>query len=204
MMLSALSLSLAVAAVPPIMPADAGPVAPRRDAVTITDFVAASGGTFDSNRLDYDILLNAVVAADLGGALANPEADLTLFAPNDAAFIRLARDLGYAGFAEDGAWNFLVAALTDLGGGDPIPVLTQVLLYHVAPESLGVGEVIAAGFGGGTITTLQGGAITPQGTRLIDNEPDLADARLFAPLQVRLDNGVVHTITSVLIPIDLP
>ena len=34
-------------------------------AATITEIVAASGGTFDSDNNDYDILLNAVLAADL-------------------------------------------------------------------------------------------------------------------------------------------
>ena len=61
---------------------------------TITDIVVASGGVFDKNRNDFDILLNAVLAAGLEGALADPKADLTVFAPTDKAFIRLARDLG--------------------------------------------------------------------------------------------------------------
>jgi hypothetical protein len=30
-----------------------------------------------------------------------------VFAPNDAAFLRTARDLGYNGSSESGAWNFL-------------------------------------------------------------------------------------------------
>ena len=94
---------------------------------TITDLVLKSGGDFDSNKRDYDILLNAVVTADLADALADPDAELTLFAPNDTAFYRLARDLGYkGGYDETLVWTFLVSALTDLGGGDPIPVLTDI------------------------------------------------------------------------------
>ena len=38
--------------------------------------------------------------------------------------------------------QIIVDALTQLGGGDPIPVLTDVLLYHVAPTSLSPVQVI--------------------------------------------------------------
>ena len=98
-----------------------------------------------SNRNDFDILLNAVLAAGLEGALADPNADLTVFAPNDRAFIRLARDLGFKGYSEEGAFNTIVAALTNLGGGDPIPVLTNVLLYHVSAGSKSASQVVNSG-----------------------------------------------------------
>lgn len=167
---------------------------------TITDIVAQSGGEFDRNWFDYDILLNAVVTADLAETLDDPSLDVTVFAPNDLAFIRTARDLGYRGFSEQGAWEFLVTALTELGGGDPIPVLTDILLYHVAPERLRPLQVIFSR----EIQTLQGGVIRPRFFRLRDNEPDLRDPFLFFPINVRADNGVIHTINRVLIPVDLP
>ena len=167
---------------------------------TIASIVAASGGEFDNNANDFDILLNALSAAGLVDAVANAEANLTVFAPNDRAFKWLASDLGWTGDSEAEAWDFLVAALTQLGGGDPIPVLTNVLLYHVVGEELLLPQVI----GGGPITTLLGATITPRGTRLIDNEPDLANPRLLMPKVFFADNGVIYTIDRVLIPIDLP
>lgn len=173
-------------------------------AETIADIVAASGGEFDDNHFDYDILLNAVIAADLVDALADPDADLTVFAPNDIAFILLARDFGYQGWDEAEAWDAIVAVLTDLGNGDPIPVLTEILLYHVAPESISVFKFFLYSFFGIPIETLQGGTFQPFFFRLIDNEPDLRDPRLFFPLNVRADNGIIHTIVRVLIPVDLP
>ena len=49
--------------------------------MTITELVAKSGGEFDRNTRDFDILLNAVLAAGLEDALAEPNADLTVFGP---------------------------------------------------------------------------------------------------------------------------
>ena len=167
---------------------------------TIADIVAESGGEFDSDFLDYDILLTALTAADLVNALDNPMDDLTTFAPNDLAFVRTARDLGYNGWSEEGAWEFLVVAFTDLGGGDPIPVLREVLLYHVVPKKLKPWQFIYSK----SIETLQGGVIRPVLFRLRDNEPDLPDPSLFVPVNISASNGIIHTINRVLIPIDLP
>jgi len=88
--------------------------------------------------------LTAVVTAGLDGALADPAASLTVFAPNDRGFVRLARDLGFEGRGEEEAWLFLVDALAALGGGDPIPVLTDVLLYHVVPARVTVFDFVIA------------------------------------------------------------
>ena len=76
----------------------------------IVDVVLASGGAFDNDYTDFDILLNAVQTAGLVDALAAVDADLTVFAPNDAAFVRLARDLGFRGFDETGAFSAIVDA----------------------------------------------------------------------------------------------
>lgn len=168
---------------------------------TITDIVAASGGTFDANRGDYDILLTAVLAAGLEGALADTSATYTVFAPNDAAFIRTARDLGFTGWDESGAWSFLVTAFTSLGGGDPIPVLTNVLLYHVAPGYYGPFRVL---FSRQIPTLLSGATIRPWFLSLRDNDPDFRDPRLVLKgINIKADNGVIHTINRVLIPINL-
>ncbi len=172
---------------------------------TITDIVLASGGDFDDDRRDFDILLNAVVTADLADALADPEAELTVFAPNDRAFVRLARDLGYeGGYDEEAAWNYLVGALTELGGGDPIPVLTDVLLYHVAPGDLRPLDLIFATIFGGQIETLLGATIRPFFFILIDNDPDLRNPFVVRPIDIEASNGRIHAISRVLAPIDLP
>ncbi len=172
---------------------------PKPPTKNITEIVAASGGEFDRNRYDYDILLNAVLTAGLAETLATPGLDVTVWAPNDKAFIRTARDLGYTGWSEQGAWDFLVVALTGLGNGDPIPVLTAILTYHVTPEARGVKSVLRTK----EFPTLQGGTIVRHGFTLQDADPDLKDPRLTWPLQIRATNGIIHTIDRVLIPINI-
>lgn len=169
---------------------------------TIADIVIASGGEFDGNHKDFDILLNAVVAADLAETLASPDIDYTVFAPTDIAFVRLAIDLGFTGAGEEEAWNFLVGALTELGEGDPIPVLTSVLLYHVAPERLTIDNVL---FDSDSIATaLDGASFTVERRSLVDNDPDIKDAKVsLRRSNIRANNGVVHSIDRVLIPLDL-
>ena len=166
---------------------------------SITGIVAASGGDFDDNRWDFDILLNAVQTAGLAETLDTPGLDVTVWAPNDLAFVRTARDLGYTGGSEEGAWNFLVGALTDLGGGDPIPVLTEILTYHVTPQERNVFQVIFTG----EFPTLQGGTIQRNFLTLVDADPDLPNPNLTLPIQADASNGVIHAIDRVLIPIDL-
>ena len=177
---------------------------------TIADVVvAASGGAtagqFDNNSNDYDILLNALQTANLVGAVSNPNANLTVFAPNDRAFVRLARDLGFTGTTEAAAWQFLVGALTQLGNGDPIPVLTNVLLYHVAGERITAVDVVIKTLTGARINTLLTGAtIRPFFLRLVDNDPDLADPFITLPINLRASNGIIHGVTRVLLPVNLP
>ena len=169
---------------------------------TIADIVIASGGEFDDNHRDFDILLNAVITADLADTLASPDIDFTVFAPTDLAFVRLATDLGFTGEGEAAAWEFLVGALTALGDGDPIPVLTSVLLYHVAPERLTLDDLL---FDTDTVdTALEGASFDINRRSLIDNDPDVKNAKLaFRKSNKRATNGIVHTVSRVLIPLDL-
>lgn len=193
-LLSGLALGgVALALAGPVTPAGSGPP-------TITDLVASSGGVFDQDASDYDILLTAVLTAGLDDELADTASMLTVFAPNDRAFVRLAQDLGLQDDSEERAWLFLVQALTSLGGGDPVPVLTDVLLYHVVPGALTTTDVLTSS----SLATLQGGTIDVFFRRLGDEEPNLRDPRLTLPVNLTAANGVVHTIDRVLLPLDLP
>ena len=169
-----------------------------------TAIAVSSADGFDSNKGDFDILITAVVTADLAGALSDAGADLTVFAPTDKAFALLARDLGYKGAYDEAAmWSYLVAALTELGSGDPIPVLTNVLLYHVAPESISFAQVRAAR-SAQVDTLLPGASLTVNVRQIVDAAPSRRDAIIKPSLtDVNTSNGVIHGITRVLLPLDI-
>ena len=175
---------------------------PGNDAPTITGIVAASG-EFDSDGTDFDLLLASVQAAGLADTLNDAEADLTVFAPNDAAFTGLATALGYAGDAADegAVLAYLLDGLALLNGGDAVGLLTTVLQYHVAAGSLQSSQVVALD----EIETLAGASVgvsTDDGVAFVDLDPDLPDAAPVA-LDVQAANGIVHVIDGVLIPADL-
>ena len=158
-----------------------------------------SGSGFDADATDFDMLLAAVQAAGLGDALDAPGADLTVFAPIDAAFVAAAQSLGYPGTDEAGAFAFLEEALTLLSrGGDIVPLLSSVLTYHVSPGAKDATAVLSAD----TLPTLLGQPLTVDGTTLVDAEPDLPDPTIIAT-NIALSNGIVHVLDGVLLPDDL-
>ncbi len=169
------------------------------DAPTIAGLVAASGDGPDANNGDFDLLLAAVELTGLTGALDDATADLTVFAPTDAAFIDLARDLGFTGTDEGGAIDFLITTFNDLSDGNAVGILTQVLLYHVSPEGQQRADVAALD----TVDTLQGGELGVTDTTLIDAEPDIDDPA-FTGVELQASNGNVIAIDGVLIPFDIP
>jgi len=171
---------------------------PVTNAPSITEIVSASGTEFDAKPTDFDILLKAVVTAGLAETLDSADVDLTVFAPTDAAFVGLAQELGFDGHDEADAWGYLVDALTVLGKGDPIPLLTTILTYHVSGESLQASQVLTAE----SIDTLAGPSLGVDGATLVDADPDIANPNLIAT-DIQANNGVVHVIDGVLVPTDL-
>lgn len=174
---------------------------------TITELVLGSGnpGEYDSNGSDFDLLRDAVVTAGLADALnatvdgdGNP-VNLTVFAPNDDAFIGLAGALGYGGTDEPGSITYILDALSLLGGGDAVPLLTTVLTYHVAPAELFKQDVLDAG-DGFMVPTLEGGMLEVDlegGASLIDAT---GSERNLIGFDLDADNGVIHVLDSVLLP----
>ncbi|MEM9060739.1 MAG: fasciclin domain-containing protein [Pseudomonadota bacterium] len=172
---------------------------PGNDVPSITGLVAASGDGPDDDNTDFDLLLAAVQTALLADVLDTDGLDATVFAPTDAAFIALAQDLGFTGSDEAGALTAIVDTLTALGGGNPLPLLSGILLYHVSAGAKQLSQVA----GLTEVETLQGGTFGVSGTFLVDNEPDLADPALIAT-DIQTSNGIVHAIDRVLLPVDIP
>lgn len=182
-----------------LLPLDLDNSAPTQ---TIAEIVAASGDAFDDDNGDFDMLLAALTAAGLVDAVADPDADFTVLAPTDAAFIALAQSLGSTATAEDAAFADIVSVLTELSGdGDPVPLLTDILLYHVIDGSFSRVELAE----GPALTTLGTGAPVTDGDSVTDADPGLGDALfLDAASDIVATNGIVQAIDKVLLPIDVP
>ncbi|NRB00784.1 MAG: fasciclin domain-containing protein, partial [Rhodobacteraceae bacterium] len=173
-----------------------------------TGAIALSGGEtagqFDDNSGDFDLLIQALTITGLVDAVSH--GDLTVFAPTDAAFVELAQNLGYEGTDEGEAFGVIAETLTALGGGDPVPLLTEVLLYHVSAGAKDAAAVTEAG----TIETLQGQTFTVADggptVGLVDNDAGIDDpkvvlANVGTPESgIELSNGIIHVIDKVLLP----
>lgn len=148
---------------------------------TVIDLSGESG--FDDNHGDFDILRDAVVATDLAGPLSG-DADLTVFAPTDQAFLDLT---GAAD--EEAAFN----AVAGLG----INKVRQVLKYHVTEGRVNATKVVKAE----KIKTLyKGKKITKKSgsTKLKDRTGRKVEVT--SPDAAKVSNGIIHVIDGVLLP----
>ena len=155
--------------------------------------IASSDDRFDILVAALGFVDASLPGTNLVGTLSTPGADLTVFAPTDTAFGNLAVNAGFDGDATDEA--AVIDFLTGLGA----ETLRDVILYHVSPGAQTLAEIGAAG----VVNTALGATITPDGTTLIDNDPDLDDPTIVIP-DISASNGIVHAIDEVLLPIDLP
>lgn len=124
----------------------------------------------------FDTLVAAVLAADpVVLHRLTTKGQSTVFAPTDDAFAAL-------GLTPDN----IDAAL-------PQEVLTEILLYHVAPGRRDSTEVLASE----QIRTLQGGFVAQAGGVLTDAAGNMINVIV---TDVPAENGLVHAIDGVLIP----
>jgi len=126
---------------------------------------------------EFSILVEAVVAANLQGTLSGT-GPFTVFAPTNAAFADLLAELGVT---KD-------ELLAD------VPLLTQVLTYHVVS-----GRVLKADVPvGSAIGTVQGGTFTVDaGLAITDQRGRKAG---IVATDVLTSNGVIHVIDKVILP----
>ena len=132
---------------------------------SIVDIVVADDG-------EFDVLQAAVTRAQLVDALSGG-AQLTVFAPTDAAFVST---------LATGSEAAAIEAVNSL----PVDVLTNILLYHVTEGRRQSRSVLAAP----EYEMLNGGTLT---------RDELAAAG-FAQTDISASNGIVHVINAVLMP----
>jgi transforming growth factor-beta-induced protein len=123
---------------------------------------------------DFSTLVAALTKADLVTALS-AEGPFTVFAPNNAAFAKLADNLGVE-----------VADLLEL------PNLADILLYHVASGAVKAEEAVSLK----SIETLQGASVhisTSHGNVFINHSKVIS-------ADIEASNGIIHVIDAVLLP----
>jgi uncharacterized surface protein with fasciclin (FAS1) repeats len=127
----------------------------------------------------FTSLVTAVVTAELLPAVTNPLADLTVFAPTNAAFDQLASDLG-----------------TDIAGILANPALSAILTYHV----LGTG-VQSADISNGDVVTPLNSVNTLKLTKKSSGDVFVNQAQVTLA-DLNADNGVVHVLDAVVLPVE--
>lgn len=120
----------------------------------------------------FSTLLAAVGAADLADTL-NADGPLTVLAPTDAAFEALPEGT-VAGLLED------------------IPALTGVLAYHVVEGNYPSTTVVTLT----SATTLQGADVSIA----VDGDAVRIGGALVEQVDIQAENGVIHVLSSVLLP----
>lgn len=165
---------------------------------TLLGLLEESGGTYDTDATDFDLLLGALQATGLDAAADDEDGALTVFLPNDGAFVALAQNLGYEGEDEGEAFQTILDASAEADPENPLGLVTDILTYHISPGVQDADAVLDAD----QIETLNGASIGVQGTALQDQDASFADANLIAT-DIEASNGIAHAIDSVLLPVDL-
>lgn len=173
------------------------PTGDDRPANVVETVIAVSGaeGT-DRNPYDYDLLRTALVATDLAGTVAAAD-DVTVFAPNDRAFFRTARTLGYEGrYDEDAVLGFYL----DLDAASP-GLVANVLKAHVAPDARTVRQLRRSGR---ISTLLDGFTVKVRGFgRVVDAAGRANVPRIGWLRNVPVGSQIAQPVNRVILPISL-
>lgn len=121
---------------------------------------------------EFSTLIAALSTAGLVDTL-NGNRQFTVFAPTDAAFAELGLNAGNIGTL-------------------PVDLLTNILLYHVAPGERFSGDVVSSD----RIRTVSKGFLFPSVT---DEGAFVNDSQIIA-VDIDASNGVIHIIDAVLLP----
>jgi uncharacterized surface protein with fasciclin (FAS1) repeats len=138
---------------------------------------------------NLNALVSAATKAGLASTLSAASANLTVFAPTDAAFNTLAVRLGFSDA------NAMVNAL-------PASALASILTYHVLPTQKTAADLAASGTKQATLYNFAGSATTltldtSSGVSITDAV--LTQAKV-TTANAQASNGVVHIVDKVLVP----
>lgn len=151
---------------------------------TVVD-VAASNKNFST-------LVSLVKAAGLAGALSSPKANVTVFAPTNAAFKNLEK-----------AVPGVTKALTDPKNK---ALLAQVLKYHVLGSKVVAKDAVAVAKKNGKVPTLLGKnangkiMLSIKGGKVAITDSAGLNTAIVTKTNLGASNGVVHVINKILVP----
>lgn len=171
-----------------------------------SDVLSPPGKGFDRNGANFDILTKLAVFADLAKTITTTPG-ITVFAPNDAAFARLARAITpYRGRSEKRAFDALVAAVTTgiRVKGTVVKgkaLVAAILTYHVSQYRIPSRFVLGHP---ALISTLSKNYIISTGKgELVDLSPKTPNPLVIKPdIKIR-GRVIVHMIDFVLLPAPL-
>lgn len=150
---------------------DAVLVPPMQKSNTIADIAVANS--------EFSILVEALMKADLVGAVANMEAELTVFAPTNDAFMALLSDLG-------------ASSLDEI----PVETLTNILLYHVI-GSKAMSTDLSSGYYP-TLSTFSDNNISMY--IMVGDGVSINNSTMVTAADIEADNGVIHVVDKVILP----
>lgn len=170
---------------------------------SIASVLTSDGNKFDKNAKDFDIVTEAVLAVLANNpdsavkALTDGTIALTVFAPTDAAFRDLVKDLTGKVVQSEAK---VFAAVANLG----LPTVESVLLYHVivgstitSKQALAAnGTNLEDSLGRPFLVNVRGKQIT-----LKDANPTLKDPKVIAVDVNKGNMQIAHAIDRVLIPV---
>jgi transforming growth factor-beta-induced protein len=146
---------------------------------TIADVAAENG--------NFTILLDALERTDLTDAVSDENANLTVFAPTDQAFADLLTELNLPDL------DAVEAALGTDG-------LKTVLLYHVLGAKV-TSDMVSTGYVSTLGTTADDDALSLY--IKTGNDVMINDRATVGPFDVMADNGVIHVLDKVILPMTI-
>ena len=178
----------------------------RTRTLSWSDVLSPANKNFDRDGTNFDILTKLAVFADLATTITTTRG-ITVFAPNDAAFIRLAKGLtGCRCRTEKAAFDALFGVVTKgvrvKGAVVKGPALVRaILLYHVSKLRIPSRFVLG---GPSLISTLSRNFIISSGKgELVDLSPKTPNPLVIKPdIKIR-GRVIVHVIDYVLLPVPL-
>jgi transforming growth factor-beta-induced protein len=150
---------------------DAVLVPPMQKSNTIADIAVANS--------EFSILVEALMKADLVGAVADKEAELTVFAPTNEAFVALLSDLG-------------ASSLDDIS----TEALTDILLYHVIGSKAMSTDLSTDYYP--TLSTSNGNNVSMY--IKVDGGVYINSNTMVTSPDIEAENGVIHVVDKVILP----